>query len=86
MGKYEKVNTCEAAILLKTQRILLLAGAERSSFRDSTIAFQNCLPNREGLEVKTDLPLTGLSLPSATGEQGEAYDRPVIDFFSKSLN
>lgn len=85
-GKYENVNTCEVGGLLRTQRILLLAGAEQSSFRDSTIALQNCLPNRAGLEVKTDLPLTGLSLPSATGEQGEAYDRPVIDFFSKSLN
>lgn len=85
-GKQENVNTCEVAGVLRTQRILLLAGAEQSSFRDSTIALQNCLPNRAGLEVKTDLPLTGLSLPSATGEQGEAYDRPVIDFFSKSLN
>src|SRR5688500_14787142 len=85
-SKYENVNTCEVAGLLRTQRILLLAGAEQSSFRDSTIALQNCFPNRESLEVKTDLPLTGLSLPSATGEQGEAYVRPVIDFFSKSLN
>jgi len=85
-GKHENVNTCEVAGLLRTQKILLLAGAEQSSFRESTIALQNCLPNRASLEVKTDLPLTGLSLPSATGEQGEAYDRPVIDFFSKSLN
>jgi hypothetical protein len=84
-GKHENVDICQAAGVLRTQRILLLAGAE-SSFRDSTIALQNCLPNRAGLEVKTDLPLTGLSLPSATGEQGDAYDRPVIDFFSKSLN
>ena len=86
MGKYETTDTCEIAAALRTQRVLLLAGAEDSSFRDSTIALQNCLPNRTGLEVKADLPLTGLSLPSATGEQGEAYDRPVIDFFSKSLN
>jgi hypothetical protein len=85
-GRNENVNTCEVAGALRTQRILLLAGGEQSSFRDSTIALQNCLPNRAGLEVKTDLPLTGLSLPSATGEQGEAYDRPVIDFFSKNLN
>ena len=86
MGKYEKASTCELAGVMRTQRILLLAGAEQTAFRDSTIELQNCLPNRAGLEVKTDLPLTGLSLPSATGEQGEAYDRPVIDFFSKNLN
>jgi len=29
--------------------------------------------------------LTGLDLPSATGEQGEGYDRLVIDFFDKHL-
>ena len=86
MGKYENVDICEVAGVLRTQRILLLAGAGKSSFRESTIALQNCLPNKANIEVKTDLPLTGLTLPSATGEQGEAYDRPVIDFFSKSLN
>ena len=86
MGKYENTDTCEIAGALRTQRILLLAGAEQSSFRDSTIALQQCLPNRSNVEIKTDLPVTGLTLPSATGEQGEAYDRPVIDFFSKSLN
>jgi len=37
------------------------------------------------VEIRTDLPLTGLSLPSATGEQGEGYDRIVIDFFDKYL-
>lgn len=86
MGKYKNVNTCEVAGVLRTQRILLLAGAGESSFRDSTIALQNCLPDKANIEVKADLPLTGLTLPSATGEQGEAYDRPVIDFFSKNLN
>jgi hypothetical protein len=32
------------------------------------------------VETRTDLPLSGFSMPSATGEQGEAYDRVVIDF------
>jgi hypothetical protein len=31
------------------------------------------------------LPLSGLNLTSATGEQGEAYDRVVIEFFDKFL-
>jgi hypothetical protein len=35
--------------------------------------------------VKKDLLVTGVSLPSATGEQEEAYDRPVIEFFDKAL-
>jgi pimeloyl-ACP methyl ester carboxylesterase len=86
LGKYENVSTCELAAAFKTQRILLLAGAEPGSLRTSTVALQDCFPDQANLEVKTDLPLTGLTLPSATGEQGEAYDRPVIDFFSKSLN
>jgi hypothetical protein len=37
------------------------------------------------VETRTDLPLSGLTLPSATGEEGENYDRPVIDFFVKNL-
>ena len=86
MGDYENTDTCGIAGALRTHRVLLLAGAEQSSFRDSTIALQHCLPNRSNVEIKTDLPVTGLTLPSVTGEQGEAYDRPVIDFFSKSLN
>jgi hypothetical protein len=35
--------------------------------------------------MRTDLPLSGFSLPSATGEQGEAYDRVVIEFFARNL-
>lgn len=86
LGQYENVSTCELAAGLTTQRILLLAGADQSNLRTSTIAFHDCLPNRANLEVKADLPLTGLTLPSATGVQGEAYDRPVIEFFTKGLN
>ena len=86
LGQYENVRTCELASGLRTQRVLLLAGSEESNLRNSTIALQECFSNRANLEVKTDLPLTGLTLPSATGEQGERYDRPVIDFFSTNLN
>ena len=35
--------------------------------------------------ARIDLPLSGFSLPSATGEQGEAYDRIVIEFFDRNL-
>jgi hypothetical protein len=70
---------------LKTQRILLLAGADDGPLRDSTVALQYCFQSQSNVEAKTDLPLTGFTLPSATGEQGEGYDRPVIDFFLKNL-
>jgi hypothetical protein len=44
-----------------------------------------CFPNSSQVETKTDLPLTGYRLASAPGEQGEAYDRRVIDFFDRHL-
>jgi hypothetical protein len=46
---------------------------------------QNCFPVPANVETRTDLPLSGFSLPSATGEQGEAYDRVVIEFFDTNL-
>jgi hypothetical protein len=84
-GEYENKSSCELVKTLKAQRILLLAGADNTPYRDSTASLAQCFPNPANLEAKIDLPLTGFTLSSATGEQGEAYDRPVIDFFSKSL-
>ena len=86
LGHYENKTACVMASGLSTQRILLLAGAVDGYFRDSTVALEHCFPNSANVEAKTDLPLTGFTLPSATGEQGEGYDRPVIDFFLKSLH
>ena len=85
LGKYSNKTSCELAAGLKTQRVLLLAGADDGYLRASTISAQSCFPNPANLEAKTDLPLTGFTLASATGEQGEGYDRPVIDFFAKHL-
>jgi uncharacterized protein len=85
LGQYDNKASCDLASRLKDQRILLLAGSDDGYLRDSTVALQRCFPNLGHLEVRTDLNLTGFTLPSATGEQGESYDRPVIDFFSKNL-
>jgi pimeloyl-ACP methyl ester carboxylesterase len=85
LGRYENKPACDLAAGLKTQRILLLAGADDGPLRDSTVALQHCFQSPGNVEAKTDLPLTGFTLPSATGEQGEGYDRPVIDFFLKNL-
>ncbi|HSK64396.1 MAG TPA: hypothetical protein VK893_11160, partial [Pyrinomonadaceae bacterium] len=63
----------------------LLSGSDAASLRDSTASLQRCFPIPDNVEVRTDLPLSGFSLPSATGEQGEAYDRVVIDFFDRNL-
>lgn len=86
LGHYENKSSCALAKSLTTQRVLLLAGADNSSLRDSTSSLVQCFPNPANQETKLDLPVTGLTLSSATGEQGENYDRPVIDFFNKNLH
>lgn len=84
-GNYANKTSCEVAAALKTQQALLLAGADDGPLRESTSALKPCFPNQDNLKMKTDLPLTGFTVSSATGEQGEAYDRPVIDFFIEKL-
>lgn len=84
-GKYENTSSCDLAARLKTARVFLLAGADDGYLRESTKSSASCFPTPANLEVRTDLPLTGFTLSSATGVQGEAYDRPVIDFFVKHL-
>ena len=85
LGGYKNTSACEMAVSLKSQRVLLLSGEDDGYLRDSTVALERCFQNPANLETKTDLPLTGFNLPSATGEEGEGYDRRVIDFFDKNL-
>jgi pimeloyl-ACP methyl ester carboxylesterase len=82
-GKFQETPSCDLARSLKDMRALLLTGPEGDSWRSSTLATAQCF-NPAG-EVRKDLPLTGPNLPSSTGEQEEAYDRPVIEFFDKTL-
>ena len=84
-GGYDNTGSCALAASCKTQPVLLLSGPDAGYLRNSTAALSKCFPNPANVEVKTDLPLTGFNLPSATGEQGEGYDRLVIEFFDKSL-
>ena len=76
---------CEFASLMQDQRVLMLSGNDAGGLRDSTMSLQKCFRSAGNVEVRTDLPLSGFSLPSATGEQGEAYDRIVIEFFARNL-
>jgi hypothetical protein len=82
---YDNARACESAAKLGDRRVLLLTGSGPEELRASTMALAQCFPNPANLEVNNDLPLTGYNLPSATGEQGEAYDRRVIDFFDRAL-
>lgn len=85
LGGYESIEACAAAATLGDRRVLLLTGEDGGYLRDSTMALARCFPDQSDVELQSALPLTGFNLPSATGEQGEAYDRRVIDFFDRVL-
>jgi pimeloyl-ACP methyl ester carboxylesterase len=85
LGGYDDTNACDFAGAIRDQRVLLLSGTDAGPLRDSTAALQKCFPNAANVEMRTDLPLSGFGLPSVTGEQGEAYDRVVIEFFARNL-
>ena len=84
-GKLDTRPTCDVANGVGNARVLLLSGADAGPLKDSTASLQKCFPIPNNVESRTDLPLSGFSMPSATGEQGEAYDRVVIDFFDRNL-
>jgi pimeloyl-ACP methyl ester carboxylesterase len=85
LGKYKNPQACQFAPALQNKHVLLLSGEDAGDLRASTIALQHCFSPQAVIETKTDLALTGLNLPSATGELGEGYDRRVIEFFDKAL-
>jgi pimeloyl-ACP methyl ester carboxylesterase len=85
LGKYDSTTACDLARSVRDQRVMLLSGKEAGPLKEATSALLNCFPNPGNVEARTDLPLSGFSLPSATGEQGEAYDRVVIEFFDRNL-
>lgn len=85
LGAYESMPACELAQTIREARVLLLSGNDAGPWKNATATLQNCFPVPTNVETRTNLPLSGFSLPSATGEQGEAYDRVVIEFFDRNL-
>jgi hypothetical protein len=85
LGGFDDTNACEFAGGIKDQKVLLLSATDAGPLREATASLQKCFPNASNVEVRTDLPLSGFGLPSVTGEQGEAYDRVVIEFFARNL-
>lgn len=83
MGKFDGTPSCDIARAVKGFRVFLLAGTESDPWRKTTLDLVPCF--NPPPDVKKDLPLTGANLPSSTGQQEEAYDRPVIEFFDKAL-
>jgi pimeloyl-ACP methyl ester carboxylesterase len=83
-GKYQSTPSCEVARALRNVKVQLLTGPSNDVWRASTLELANCFSGG-AVEVKKDLQLTGMNLNAATGEQEEAYDRPVIEFFKNAL-
>ncbi len=69
---------------LGDRQVLLLSGDGAGSLKQTTETLANCFPSRANVETHTDLPLTGITLASASPEQDEAYDRRVIEFFDRT--
>jgi pimeloyl-ACP methyl ester carboxylesterase len=84
-GGYRNEPACNAAETLGDRRVLLLSGEDAGTLRHSTETLTRCFPAPAQPEALTGLPLTGLSLASASPEQGEVYDRRVIEFFDRNL-
>jgi len=83
MGKFVSTPSCDIARAIKGPRVLILAGAEGDPWRRTTLDTAPCFSPPP--EIKRDLPLTGANLPTSTGQQEEAYDRPLIEFLDKAL-
>ena len=84
-GAYANESACTAAETLGDRQVLLLSGEDAATLRQSTETLSRCFPAQASPEVLTALPLTGITLASASPEQGEAYDRRVIEFFDRNL-
>jgi len=86
LGRYESDSSCQLASQLPGQRVLLLSGQDAGALRESTRALGQCFTSPPPVGLQVDLPVTGFTASSATGEQGETYDRLVIEFFSQAFN
>jgi pimeloyl-ACP methyl ester carboxylesterase len=85
LGAYDNTDACDFARSIRDPRVLLLSGSGAGSLREATASLQSCFQVPTNVETRVDLPLSGFNLPSATGEQGEAYDRIVIEYFDRNL-
>jgi pimeloyl-ACP methyl ester carboxylesterase len=84
-GDYKNEASCAAAGALRDRQVLLLASKDTPQLQASTNALAKCFPQEAGVELQSELPVSGYNLRLATGEQSEVYDRRVIDFFDKTL-
>jgi pimeloyl-ACP methyl ester carboxylesterase len=83
---FESKETCSEANAINNRQIMLLTGTDAPTHRGSTMGLLSCFPKTNNVEQVTNLPVSGPNLVSTTSEQSEAYDRRMIDFFSKTLS
>jgi len=81
-GRFPTKTSCELAQTLGDVHVLLLTGVQ-DQWQQSTLDLARCLKTPP--EIRKGLNISGVVLPFSTGEQEETYDRPVIEFFGKSL-
>ena len=81
-GRFPSKTSCDLAQTLRDVHVLLLTGVQ-DQWQQSTLDLARCLKTPP--EIKKGLNISGVVLPFTTGEQEETYDRPVIEFFGKSL-
>jgi pimeloyl-ACP methyl ester carboxylesterase len=85
LGGFNNNSACTVAETLGDRRVLLLTGEGAGPLRASTEVLAKCFPNPPNVELRSDLPLTGISLESATGQLSDSYSQLVIEFFSRTL-
>ncbi len=85
LGRYTNTASCQLAASTAARRVLLLTGEAAGELRASTTALTSCFPPAASVELQNALPLTGYNFTSATSEQGEIYDRRIIEFFDAAL-
>ena len=85
MGGYENDAGCSVAEGLKGRRVLLLAGEDSGRLRASTEALAKCFADPSSVELRSDLPLTGFKVESASAQQSDVYASIVKEFFSRTL-
>lgn len=84
-GDYRNTSACTAAESLGGRQVLLLSGPDAGPLQTQTQILTKCFPTSANVEAHLELPLVGLKLASASPEQGETYDRRVIEFFNRTL-
>ena len=85
LGGFQNTSSCTVAESLGERSVLLISGEDAGTLRAATETLAKCFPNPANVESRTDLPLTGFNVDSATAIQSESYANLVIDFFRRTL-